>query len=129
MILDTSFLVDVLRGDESAREWEATLDESGFGVVTAITVMELWEGIHLADATEPERDAVERLLSGLHHADLDRPAAMWAGETSASLTREGRRIEVEDVMIGAIARQRDEPVLTRNAEDFERLPGVSVERY
>lgn len=129
MILDTSFLIDVLRGEEATREWEATLDEAGVGVVTAISVMELWEGIHLADATEAERDAVERLITGLHHADFDRPAATWAGETNAALTREGRRAEVEDVMIGAIARQRDEPVLTRNVEDFERLPGVSVERY
>lgn len=129
MILDTSFLIDVLRGDEAVEERERELDEEGVGVVTAISVMELWEGIHLADATETEHDAVERLLSGIHHADFDRPAAMWAGETNATLSRQGQVVQVEDVMIGAVASERDEPVLTRNVEDFERLPGVSVESY
>lgn len=129
MILDTSFLVDVLRGEEATREWETTIDEEGLGIVTAVSVMELWEGIHLADATEAEREAVSRLLSGLHHADFDRPAAMAAGETNAALAREGRPAQVEDVMIASIASTRGEPVLTRDVEDFERLPDVSVEGY
>lgn len=129
MILDTSFLIDVLRGEEATEEWERRLDEAGVGMVTAISVMELWEGIHLADASETEHGAVEALLGGLHHAAFDRPAAMRAGEVNARLTREGRRVAVEDVMIGAIAAERDEAVLTRNAEDFERLPDVAVERY
>lgn len=68
MILDTSFLIDVLRGNEAVTEWEAELDERGVGVVTAISVMELWEGIQLTDAADEEREQVHRLLEGLGHA-------------------------------------------------------------
>lgn len=129
MILDTSFLIDVLRGDESASGWAERLEEDAFGAVTPVTVMELWEGIHLGESTESERAAVESLLEGLHNVDFDQPAAMTAGEINATLTREGDAVEVEDVIIGAIALVRDDPVLTRNVEDFERIPGLTVESY
>jgi predicted nucleic acid-binding protein len=54
---------------------------------------------------------------------------MVAGETNAAIADDGTSVDVEDAMIGAIAIERDEPVLTRNAGDFDRLPGVDVERY
>ena len=129
MILDASFLVDVLRGNEAVSEWEAELSEHSVGVVTAISVMELWEGIHLTDATEEERERVRSLLEEVTHAEFDRESAMLAGECSAALIGEGERIEIEDVMIAAIALQRDEPVLTGNPDHFERVEGMDVKTY
>lgn len=129
MILDTSFLVDVLRGNEAVTEWEEELSERGGGVVTAISVMELWEGIHRTDATEEERQRVRRLLEEVTHAEFDHESAMLAGECSAALLSEGARIEIEDVMIAAIALQRHEPLLTGNPDHFERIDSVDVETY
>lgn len=129
MILDTSFLIDVLRGCDTVTEWEQELDERGIGAVTAVSVMELWEGIHLTDATDEERERIHRLLEGLTHAAFDRESAMLAGELSAALTTEGTPIEIEDVMIAAIAQQRNESILTGNPDHFERIEGVEVETY
>jgi tRNA(fMet)-specific endonuclease VapC len=106
VILDTSFLVDVLRGEDATEEWVVRLEEEAFGVVTAISGMELWEGIQLADASEAEREGVEALLTGIHHADFDDSAAMRAGAMNAELTRTGEVVQVEDVMIDAIAAER-----------------------
>lgn len=89
MILDTSFLVDVLRGDDAVIEWERELDGGTVGVVTAISVMELWEGIHLTDATDEECERVRELLEGLRFAAFDRGSAMLAGEHGAELTTAG----------------------------------------
>lgn len=108
MILDTTFLLDVLRGDDAVREWERRIDERGIGVVTAISTMERWEGIHLVDASAGERDRLRELLDGLFEAPFDRDAALRAGELSADLTDRGEQIDVEDVMIGAIALERAE---------------------
>lgn len=129
MILDTSFLIDVLRGDESVDEWEREIDERRAGVVTSITVMELWEGIHRTDATDKERERVLELLEGLTHVDFDRESAMQAGEISATLAQNGERIEAEDVMIAAIALSRDDAVLTGNPTHFERIDGLEVQSY
>jgi predicted nucleic acid-binding protein len=48
-------VTDVLRGVEAVRELLDTLDESGPPRVSAISVMGLWERIHLSDSTAAER--------------------------------------------------------------------------
>lgn len=129
MLLDTTFLVDVLRGAEGVEDLERELNDRGAGTVSAISVMELWEGIRRMDRTKDEQAAVDRLLSGLTEASFDRETAMRAGTLNAELTDAGEPIDVEDVMIAATALQRDEPVLTRNVDHFDRIDGLDVERY
>lgn len=129
MILDTSFLVDVLRGRPEAADRERDLDATGGASVTAISVMELWEGIHLATQRESERARVRELLTGLHHVDFDRDSAMRAGSISARLVSAGTPIDLEDVMIAAIAIEHSMPVLTADPGHFERIDDVVVETY
>ncbi|USZ67466.1 PIN domain-containing protein [Halorussus salilacus] len=129
MILDTTFLVDVLNSEDDVAELVADLDASGTSMVAATTVMELWEGIHRADAMEREREAVEELLEGLREVPFDRDCAMKAGEVHADLLSDGRRIDVEDVMIGATALVHDVPVATRNVSHFERIGDLEVVSY
>ena len=133
MILDTTFLVDVLRGDvrenPTATEHIEAIDATGTGKVSSVSVMELWEGVHLADATESERTRVGELLDGIHELPFDRSVAMRAGELSAALLSGGERIETSDVMIGATALVHDEPVLTRNVEHFDRIEGLDIDTY
>lgn len=129
MILDTSFIIDVLRGNDSVADRERELDDRGGSIVTSVSVMELWEGIHLADATDAERARVGRLLQGLTHADFDHDSAVAAGEINATLVENGSPIDIEDVMIAAIARTLDEPVLTGNPGHFEQISGLTTETY
>jgi predicted nucleic acid-binding protein len=126
MILDTSVLIDVLRGEPAVVERERELDERGTAIVSTVSVMELWEGIQRADASESERERVAALLEGLRHADFDHDAAVVAGDIAATLTARGEMIDIEDVMIGAVALTRDQAVLTRNADHFARIDGLAV---
>jgi len=129
MILDTAFLIDVLRGDETVEETVRTVDESGSARVSTISIMELWEGIQLADSTDGERAAVRELLDGLHEVPFDRACAIEAGTIDAALRQSGTTIETPDVQIAATARVHDEPVVTRNVDHFERIDGVSIVDY
>ena len=129
MILDTSFLIAVLRGDSGVESWESKLEEAGGGTVTPISVMELWEGIHRSKSSKTEREEVKRLLTGLNEAPFNRAAAMRAGEISAKLTANGNTIDIEDIMIGAVALERNCPVLTGNPKHFNRIPDLVVESY
>jgi predicted nucleic acid-binding protein len=129
MILDTSFLIDVLRGDESAADVVERLDRSGPLCVSAVTVMELWEGIHLSNSEACERESVQQMLEGLTEVPFDRPSAMMAGELNATFVESGRQIESADVMIAATALVKDEPVVTGNISHFERFDDLEVVSY
>jgi len=128
MILDTTFLVDVLRGAESVADLVSDLDEEA-PYVSSITVMELHEGVHVADTTETQRDAVAELLTEINELPFDRDCAMAAGRLNAELVSAGERIDETDVMIAATALVHDHPVMTRNVDHFERADEVEVVSY
>jgi len=129
MILDTCFLIDVMNGDDEVAELVAELDVTGTPTVASTTVMELWEGIHRAESTEAEREAVRDLLEGLREVPFDKKCAIKAGEISAALADSGQPIDVEDVMIASVALAHDAPVVTRKVSHFESVEGLEVASY
>jgi tRNA(fMet)-specific endonuclease VapC len=52
-----------------------------------------------------------------------------AGKIDGRLSRNGEKIGQGDVVIGATALLHDERVLTRNLDEFERIPDLEVEAY
>jgi predicted nucleic acid-binding protein len=129
VILDTTFLIDVLNGDPEAEQRRIELDERGDASVSAVSVFELAEGAHLSDRTEEELQTIVEFLSRLRIVPVDGEVALLAGELSAELIGRGERVEVEDVFVGASALHTGTAVLTRTVDDFERIPGVTVESY
>lgn len=129
MILDTTFVIDVLNGDPSAERRRIELDERGDAAVSAVSVFELAEGAYLSDRTDDELATILEFLTRLHVLPVDGEIALLAGELSAELIGRGERVEAEDVLIAATAVKNDESILTRNVDHFERLEGVAVESY
>lgn len=129
MILDTTFLVDVLRGDESVSQRLAAVDATGTPFVSSVTAMELHEGIRLAESSSAEREAVDGLLEDVNDLPFDRDCGVRAGEINANLIAAGEPIGEIDAMIAATALVYGYPVVTRNRDRFERVDGLEVLSY
>ncbi len=129
MILDTTFLVDVLRGESDVAERLETVDETGTPFVSAVTMMELAEGIRLADASAAEREAVTALLEDVNELPFDRASAMRAGDINARLIDAGEAVDETDVMIAATALVHGYPVVTRDVGHFDRIDDLEVLSY
>lgn len=129
MILDSTFLVDVLRGEGTVEELLGEVDTSGPPFVTSVTIMELYEGIYLAESTERERAIVEELLDGVNEIPFDRACAKRAGQINAELVTTGQPVDETDVMIAATALDYDLPVVTRNVDHFDRIEALDVLSY
>lgn len=130
MILATSLLVDVLREDPAARD--AVLEQEEAGELLWIpmpAVFELYEGIALSDRPEPERSRVHAFLADYTVMDFRPAHARRAGELSGRLTRRGEMLDPIDVQIAGTALAEGAPVLTRDVDDFERVPELTVESY
>ena len=129
VLLDTSFLIDLMNGDEGAvekaRELEAELIQQR---LSSMTLFELYYGIARATDSETEREQVEAVLAAKPVYPADTPVMRKAGRLAGELGNDGTPTGDGDVIIGATADVVEEPVLTRNVEDSERLD-VDVETY
>jgi predicted nucleic acid-binding protein len=131
--LDTSFLVDLLR--EAARDAEGPASRFLAGVadeqlgISVFVACELAAGAAMSTRPAQERRRVERLLEGLHVDYPDERFAPAYGSLLASQNRGSGRISTMDLLIATSARVAGTPLVTRNARDFSRVPGLEVLTY
>ena len=129
MLLDTSFLIDLMNGDddavEKAKELERNLVQQR---LSAMTVFELYYGVGRVSRPEAERKKIEKVIASKPIHPADSTVMRKAGRLSGELMNDGNAVGDGDVIIGATADVLEEPVLTRNVDDIERL-GVDVETY
>ena len=131
--LDTSFVVDLLREADRGSEGPASRllgrvqdQELGLSVFVAC---ELTAGAAMAKKPIEEKRKVERLCSGLsiHYPDERFPAAY--GSLLAVLERGPGRVSTMDLLIATSALIAEASLVTRNARDFSRVPGLEILEY
>ncbi|MBS3056986.1 MAG: PIN domain-containing protein [Candidatus Aenigmarchaeota archaeon] len=129
MILDTSFIIDLLRSDNGAvKKAEELQKSSELLLTTTITVFEIWQGT-MDIKNDKKRTAISELLQSLGLLVLDFDSAKKAGEIHSRLIKKGEEIDPEDSMIAGISITRGERLLTRNIEHFKRIGELRVESY
>jgi predicted nucleic acid-binding protein len=123
-------MIDLMRSHGGAIELLNDLLESPDPAgISAITVMQLYHGVARVGLPDDEQEKVERALKGVAVYDLSRPIAARAGRMDRDLVKRGEAIDPADVMIGATALHRDEPLVTRNKKHFARLKGLRLISY
>lgn len=130
MILDTSFVIDVLRGDSDALERHRRLEgQTDRQRLSAMSVFELFDGVERSFDSSTEREAVVDILETKSVLPADGPVMRTAGRMHGRSVGRGRPVDNRDCVIAATARAHDEPVLTRNVDDFEQFEDVEVRAY
>jgi len=125
--LETTFLIDILKGDPGVKDIMNSL-ERNILLPASPSVMELWSGALLADLPEKEKEKIGSLLESLAVLPLDEAAAKGAGEIEVSLLKKGEMIDVEDVMIAAIAITNGEKLVSRDPH-YARVKNLRLEKY
>ncbi len=130
MILDTSFVIDLMNKEEGAIKKLDELTRRGeTQLITCVSVFELFTGVKMSERIEEERDKVIGALEGQLIIGLDKAAAEKGGEINGELKSEGGGINSLDCMIAGIALVKGERVLTRNIKDFGKISRLRVETY
>ena len=128
--LDTSLLIDLTRDRPEATKAVEAAEAMG-AVTTEINAFELYAGAY-RDGKPVAREvkAVEDALRRVEVLPLTRHATRRAAEIAAFLRAQGRTVGALDVLIAAIASVHGiDTIVTANAEDFRRIPGLRVESY
>ena len=129
MILDSSFLIDLLRNNPQAVDKAKEFDTKFIlKSISIVSVMEIWRGV-IRRGTESYLQKVEKLIDSLRVHTINKEVAIKAAEIEAILLDQGEIIDWEDILIAATALIHNEPILTRNVKHFSRISGVKVESY
>ena len=130
MILDTTVLHDVMYGEPGAVRTIRTLEARNVvSKLSSMSVYELYYGVGYTDRSEEERAKVEAVLGPKPILAATERIMRRAGTLEGRLERDGEKTGQSDLIIAATGLVRDEPVLTRNVTDFERVPGLAVRSY
>lgn len=132
--LDSSFLIDLLRETAAERPGPAfelieSFDPDELLGVSVHVVCELRAGAELSRQPLREHEALDQLLSGLAVAYPDERFAPAYARLLAATSRGGRPTAAMDVLIATAAVLDDAALVTRNAKDFSRVPGLRVLKY
>jgi predicted nucleic acid-binding protein len=114
LILDTSVLIDVLRGRKDRRLLLRRLVGEGHSLsTTVLNVAELYAGLRAG-----EEARTEEFLGGLDCVELRSSAARLAGRLKSAWQKKGRTLTLSDTIIAAVAIEEQCMLLTDNRKDF-----------
>ena len=127
--LETTFLIDILRGNPKIKELKDEFDKYGLRITVASpTVMEIWAGAILSKRNPREKEIIKSLLGSIEVLHLDEESAKEAGEIEAELVSNGQIIQTEDIMIAAITLTNGEKLVTRDSH-YARIDGLKLIKY
>lgn len=92
-------------------------------------VAELYYGLEFSASREANSVRLRRGLSHLRSWPFDRAAAVTYGRVAAELSRRGRKMQVVDMMLAAIALSLGATVVETTDTDLLAVSGLSVENW
>ena len=128
-ILDTDFLIALLRGDKDTKNLIEKLGKEGSYATTVVNVFEVLVGAYRAKTDPSARDKIQNFVRSIDVLGLDREVADQAAKIQAALMDEGELLEARDVLVAAIASKYNAAIVTRNIKHFSRIQDLVVEEW
>ena len=120
IIVDTSVLIDHLRGEEAAREALRGATAAGERLAASVlTKVEVLAGMRV-----PEERATRRLLDSLDWIEVDDDLAEHAGVLANRFLPSHPGVDPVDYVIAATTERLDARLWTRNVRHFPMFPGL-----
>jgi tRNA(fMet)-specific endonuclease VapC len=131
-LLDTNACVALINGtpQEVRRRLRRAVARGATILMSSVVGFELWYGVAKSQRREANTERLNAFLAGpLEWIDLDEDDAREAGTVRAELERAGKPIGAYDVLIAGQARRRHARLVTSNAREFDRVPGLQWEDW
>ncbi len=120
VVLDTSVLIDHLRGDDRAHRLLTELGAQGETLSCSIlTKVEILAGMRAA-----ERARTRKLIEAIDWVEVDDDLGERAGALASRFLKSHRSIELVDYVVAATAERLSADLLTRNLKHFPMFPGL-----
>jgi len=125
ILLDANVLIHYLKGDPAIVA-HIQRAKPGELAIPAIVVYELEYGTLRSTLSPRRRRQLEAGLGHIHHVPFDTAAALAAARIRLELERQGTPIGPLATLIAGTALSRAATLVTNNAAEFARVPGLRV---
>ena len=127
-MLDTNICIHVIKNypPELRERFNAVAEQL---CISSITLAELHYGAEKSARRLENLRVVAQFCARLEVLAFPEKAAAHFGQIRAEIERHGTPVGPLDMLIGAHARAEGLTVVTNNAREFRRLPGVRVENW
>lgn len=112
-LLDTTILIDFLRGRKEAADMLNGLVEEGPLACCPVTAAEIFSG-----ARTEELPRIEEFLDALVYHSIDYRAARRAGLYRRDYQKKGISLSISDTLIAAVAVEKSLTLVTKNVRHF-----------
>jgi predicted nucleic acid-binding protein len=123
ILLDSTILIDALRGRAAADRLRRMRREGDQPWVCAISIEEIWRGLRAT-----EEDQASRLFRGLRLAPLGLAEGQRAGSWRRDFAKAGISLHQADCLIAAAASGVGARLATGNPKDFP-MDGLEVDHW
>ena len=120
--IDTSIIVEFLRGNEAIENKINTIIYNGLNIFTTyITLCELYKGAFLSSQSEKGVYEINSFLQSVSILEFNLEACKFFGQEYVKLGKAGRTTQEPDLMIASIAKVNGLTIVTRNKKHFEYI--------
>lgn len=126
-LLDTNICVALLKQNILAVEQFNT--KASFCYLPTIVVAELYKGVYCSQRVQQNLTVLLQFLNLMPIVEFDRSAAEEFGKIQAELRKIGRPTGEIDAIIAAIARSRQDILVTENTRHFINISGLQQENW
>jgi tRNA(fMet)-specific endonuclease VapC len=126
-LVDTDWAVHWLHSNELIQRRMDELEAQGLGV-SAVSLAELWEGVHYSRDPEASERHLHSFLRRVSFVGIDEETCKLFGKERGRLRAEKKRPVADfDLMIGVTAIQHNLTLLSNNRRHFENIEGLRME--
>jgi tRNA(fMet)-specific endonuclease VapC len=131
-LLDTNACIALINGTEASvrRRFQRAVARESVILLSSVVAFELWYGVAKSRRKDHNTTRLEAFFAGpLEWTLFDEDDARAAGTVRAGLEAVGQPIGAYDVLLAGQARRRGATLVTSNAKEFARVPGLKCEDW
>ncbi|HEY9800749.1 MAG TPA: type II toxin-antitoxin system VapC family toxin [Leptolyngbyaceae cyanobacterium] len=126
-LLDTNICIAILKDNQlGVKKFYRYFSQC---YLSTIIVAELYKGVYYSQQVANNIDALQQLIDLLPIESFDLAAAIEFGKIQSELKKMGKPTGELDMLIAAVARSRNDILVTNNIKDFINIPNLQLENW
>lgn len=126
-LLDTNICIAILKGNAIVISQFQTKYQNCY--LSALVLAELYKGVYCSTKIAQNLANLNQLADNLPHIQFDDAAAKEFGKIQGELRKLGRPTGELDALIAAVARSREDIVVTNNTRHFINISNLKLENW